>query len=247
MTDASCRWCASGPRTLAFVTMSSVALAEELLLLALDDETGKATGSRIGLDLGMAAAVLVELALAGRIVYVDRTIMVRDATPTGVSLIDEVLARVAAEPSNTPASWLQRLRHGLRDRALADLCARGVVRDVDETTMAGFVHLHRYPTVDPTVEADIRARLNRALTSDEMPDERTAALATLVAAARMEPTLGLSGADLAAAHRRLEQISDGAGFTGAVSMELSTVRPSVALVVAVLVKAIHTALGTARG
>lgn len=226
--------------------MSSVALAEELLLLALDDETGKAIGSRIGLDLGMAAAVLVELALAGRIVYVDRTLMVRDASPTGVVIIDEVLARLAAEAPNTPASWVQRLRHGLRDRALADLCARGIVRDVDETTMAGFVHLHRYPTVDPTVEADIRARLNRALTSDDIPDERTAALATLVAAARMAPTLGLTGPDLVAAHQRLEKISDGAGFTGTVSLEASTVRPSVALVVAVLVKAIQTALGTAR-
>jgi hypothetical protein len=226
--------------------MSSVALAEELLLLAYDDDSGRATGSQIGLDLGMAAAVLIELALAGRVVYVDRTIMVRDARPTGVAIIDEVLARVAADTPHTPQSWLQRLRYGLRDRVLADLCARGVVQDVDETTMAGFVHLHRYPTVDPTVETEIRARLNRALRSDEMPDERTAALATLVAAVRMEPTLGLSGAELAAAHQRLQQISDGAGFSGSVSMELSTVRPSVALVVAVLVRAIHTALGTPR-
>jgi hypothetical protein len=225
--------------------MGSVALAEELLLLAYDDESGRATGSQIGLDLGMAAAVLVELALAGRIVYVDRTIMVRDATPTGVSIIDEVLARVAANSPQTPASWLQRLRHGLRDRVLGDLCARGVVRDVDETTL-GFIHLHRYPTVDATVEADIRARLNRALTTDEVPDVRTAALATLVAATRMTPALGLPESDLAAVRQRLEKISDDAGFSGAVSMELSTVRPSVALVVAVLVKAIHTALGTPR-
>jgi hypothetical protein len=225
--------------------MGSVALAEELLLLAYDDESGRAAGSQIGLDLGMAAAVLVELALAGRVGYIDRMIMVRDATPTGVSIIDEVLARLAADTPHTPASWLQRLRHGLRDRVLADLCARGVIRDVDETTM-GFIHLHRYPTVDPTVEADIRARLNLALATDDEPDERTAALATLVAAVRMEPALGLTGDDLVAAHRRLEQIGDGAGFTGAVSMELSTVRPSVALVVAVLVRAIHTALGTAR-
>lgn len=225
--------------------MGSVALAEELLLLAYDDESGRPAGSQIGLDLGMAAAVLVELALAGRVGYIDRMIMVRDATPTGVSIIDEVLARLAADTPHTPASWLQRLRHGLRDRVLADLCARGVIRDVDETTM-GFIHLHRYPTVDPTVEADIRARLNLALATDDEPDERTAALATLVAAVRMEPALGLTGDDLVAAHRRLEQIGDGAGFTGAVSMELSTVRPSVALVVAVLVRAIHTALGTAR-
>ena len=40
--------------------MTGVALAEELLLLAYDDETGRATMPRISLDLGMAAAVLVE-------------------------------------------------------------------------------------------------------------------------------------------------------------------------------------------
>ena len=74
--------------------MTSVALAEELLLLAYDDETGKATGSRIGLDLGMAAAVLVELALAGRIAYADGDlIVVSDPTPIGEPIADAVLAK----------------------------------------------------------------------------------------------------------------------------------------------------------
>jgi hypothetical protein len=235
----------SGPYALAFLTMGSVALAEELLLLAYDDESGKATGSRIGLDLGMVAAVLVELALAGRIVYVDQMIIVRDAAPTGDAIVDEVLARVAADAPHTPASWLQRLRNLVHDRVLADLCARGVIRDVDETTM-DFIHLHRYPTVDATVEAEVRARLHRALTTDETPDVRTAALTTLMAAARMTAALGLTGVDLAAVPQRLQKISDDAGFSGSVSMELSTVRPAVALVVAVLVRAIRTALGNPR-
>jgi hypothetical protein len=226
--------------------MGSVAIAEELLLLAYDDESGKASGSTIGLDLAMAAAMLVELALHHRIVYVDRILMVRDATPTGMPIVDEVLAKVAADPQHTPGSWVQRLRHGLRPRVLADLCARNVICDVDETTMAGFVHLHRYPTIDPTVEREIRARLHQALTTDETPDVRTAALAALVSAARMEPTLGLTGDELLAAHNKLRTISDNAGFTGSVSLEMSTVRPSVALVVAVLVRAIQTALGTPR-
>jgi hypothetical protein len=51
---------------------------------------------------------------------------------------------------------------------------------------------------------------------------------------------------LETAHQRLEKISDGAGFSGAVSLEQSTIRPSVALVVATLVRAIQTALGTPR-
>ncbi|MCX4386739.1 GPP34 family phosphoprotein [Micromonospora peucetia] len=225
--------------------MTGVALAEELLLLAYDDETGKATMPRISLDLGMAAAVLIELALAGRIVYSEGSLAAVDPTPIGEPLADEVLARMAADLPRSPASWVQRLRHGLRDRILGDLCARGVVRDVDETEL-GFIHVHRYPTVDPAVEADTRRRLAEALASGELPDERTAALATLVAVLRMEPALGLTGDAAGEARHRLEEIAGGAGFSGTVSLDDSVVRPSVGLVVAALGHAVNAALGPRR-
>lgn len=226
--------------------MTSIALAEELLLLGYDDETGKATGSRIGLDLGMAAAVLIDLALAGRVGYSNGMLVATDPTPTGEPIADEVLARLVADDPHTPAQWVQRLRHGLRQRVLADLVARGVVRDVDETTL-GVIHLHRYPTIDPGPEADARQRLGAALTGQTPPDGRTAALATVLCAARMEPALGLTGDAAKEAHRRLEEIANGAGFAGGVSLEDSTVRPSVALVIATLTRAIGAALGTPKG
>ncbi|SCL18852.1 Golgi phosphoprotein 3 (GPP34) [Micromonospora rhizosphaerae] len=222
--------------------MTGVALAEELLLLAYDDETGKATMPRISLDLGMAAAVLIELALAGRIAYAEGSLAVTDPTPIGEPVADEVLARIAADTPHTPSSWVQRLRHGLRDRILGDLCRQGVVRDVDETEL-GFIHVHRYPVADASVEADIRRRLAEALTSGQLPDERTAALATLVAVLRMEPALGLTGDDARDARRRLEEIAGGAGFAGNISLDDSVVRPSVGLVVAALGQAVDAALG----
>ncbi|GAB1694484.1 GOLPH3/VPS74 family protein [Krasilnikovia sp. M28-CT-15] len=225
--------------------MTSIALAEELLLLAYDDETGKATGSRIGLDLGMAAAVLVDLALKGRIAYVDGYLKVIDATPVDDPIEDAVLVKAAADEPHTPAQWVQRLRHGLRARVLDDLVARGVVRDVDETQL-GVIHVHRYPTTDPAYEAEIRGRLARALISDAVPDERTAALATLLTATRMEPALRLPADQAAHAHQRLEEIANGAGFSGGVNLEDSIVRPSVALVVATLGRAITAALGTPK-
>jgi Golgi phosphoprotein 3 (GPP34) len=225
--------------------MTSIPLAEELLLLAYDDQTGKATGSRIGLDLGMAAAVLVDLALAGRIAYVDGYLTVNDPTPTGEPIADTVLARAAEDEPHTPAQWVQRLRHRLRTRVLEDLVARGVVHDVDETQM-GVIHVHRYPTTDKAYETEIRTRLAAALTSDEIPDERTAALATLLTAIRMEPALRLPPAETARAHQRLEEIASGAGFSGGASLEDSIVRPSVALVVATLGRAISAALGAPK-
>jgi hypothetical protein len=225
--------------------MTSIALAEELLLLAYDDQTGKATGSRIGLDLGMSAAVLVDLALAGRIAYVNGNLVVNDPTPIGDPIADLVLAKAAADEPHTPAQWVQRLRHNLRNRVLADLIERGIVRDVDETQM-GHIHVHRYPTADLAFEAEIRKRLAEALISDEAPDERTAALATLLVAVRMEPALRLPPEDAARAHQRLEQIASGAGFSGSVNLEDSIVRPSVALVVATLSRAISAALGAPK-
>ncbi|MET8263319.1 GOLPH3/VPS74 family protein [Micromonospora arida] len=225
--------------------MTGVALAEELLLLAYDDTTGKATMPRISLDLGMAAAVLVELALAGRIAYADGSLTVVDPTPTGEPFSDDVLGRIAGDTPHTPASWVQRLRHGLRDRILADLCRQGVVRDVDETEL-GFIHVHRYPVVDTSVEAETRQRLAEALTGAAAPDERTAALATLVVVLRMESALGVSGEAAADARRRLTEIATGAGFSGEVSTDNSVVRPSVGLVVAALARAVDQALGPRR-
>jgi hypothetical protein len=225
--------------------MTSIPLAEELLLLAYDDQTGKATGSRIGLDLGMAAAVLVDLALAGRISYQDGFLVVNDPTPIGEPIADAVLARAAEDEPHTPAQWVQRLRHRLRTRVLEDLIERGVVHDVDETQM-GVIHVHRYPTTDPQYEAEIRGRLTEALTSPEVPDERTAALATLLTSIRMEPALRLPPDETARAHQRLEDIASGAGFSGGASLEDSIVRPSVALVVATLSRAISAALGAPK-
>ena len=225
--------------------MTAVSLAEELLLLAYDDETGKPTGSQIGLDLGMAAAVLVELTLAGRIALAGAVLVVRDPTSTGEPIEDEVLARMAADTPHTPESWVQRLRHRLRNRVLADLVSRGVLRQLDETALE-YIEVHRYPAVDASVEAEVRARLGAALTGEEEPDERTAALATLVAATRMEPALRLPPGEVEAAHRRLAEIANTAGFTGTSGMEDSTVRPSVALVIVALTAAIKTALGAPR-
>jgi hypothetical protein len=225
--------------------MTSIALAEELLLLAYDDQTGKATGSRIGLDLGMAAAVLVDLALAGRIAYVSGNIVVNNPTPIGDPIADLVLAKAAASEPHTPAQWVQRLRHGLRNRVLEDLIARGVVRDVDETQLE-YIHVHRYPTADPAYEAEIRKRLADALISDAPPDERTAALATLLIATRMEPALRLPPEEAAHAHKRLEEIASGAGFSGGANIEDSIVRPSVSLVVATLGRAVSLALGAPK-
>lgn len=220
--------------------MTSATLADELVLLAYDD-TGRSAVSRVALDLGLGAAILVELVLRGR-VTVAHTVRVADPASTGEPVLDEVLARISSDTPHSAASWLQRLRLGVRDLVLAGLVQRGVMRDQDVTELE-YIHIHRYPTVDPSCEVRVRARLAEALTGRWTPDERTAALATLVAGVRMAPRLGLTGEAVAAAHRRLEEIAADAGFAAGTLREDSTVRPAVASLISELCRAVDAALG----
>ena len=225
--------------------MTSVALADELLLLAYNDETGRCTVPLIALDLGMAAAVLIDLVLHGRVEVVDAAIVPKDLNPTGHPVIDEVLSRIGAEPPQPAAFWLQRLRHNLRRHVLDGLVAQGVVRDQDDTGW-DVLRVHHYPAVEPTLEREARRRLTAALAGDSAPDERTAALAALLVAARMEATLGLTGDDVARAHQRLEEIAEQAGFAARGAVQTATVRPSVAFLFGDLYRAVGTALGPVK-
>lgn len=225
--------------------MAQATLADELVLLAYRSDTGRSTVSPIALDLGLAAAMLLELVLRGRIT-VDGGVLIADPADTGEPALDEMLARIRADVPRPAASWVQRLRHNLRDLVLGGLVQRGVVRDQPEAAL-DYIPLHRYPTVDPTLQQRARARLLDAIAGRAVPDERTAALATLVAHLRMAPVLGLTD-DTDAAHRRFEEIA--AGFAGgdparAVPLD-PAVRPSVAVVVDALHRAVHAALGPAR-
>ena len=229
---------------LAFRAMTGVALAEELLLLAYDDETGKATDARIGLDLGMAAAVLVELALAGRIAYADGNLAVIDPAPDR-----RADRRRGARPDRRghPAHARRRGCSGC-----ATACATGSSATCAPGAWSGTstrpswasstCTATRWPT--PSVEAEIRSRLAEALTSG-------------AAAGRADrraghPGRGAADGAGAGADRRGRRGTPAGGwrrspaapgFSGTVSLEDSVVRPSVGLVVAALGRAVDAALG----
>ena len=79
-----------------------LSLAEEIVLLSLDDETGRPVG-RGGMapDLALAGALLMDLALAGRLDTDRDRVMVVNAAPTGDAVRDAALAAVAA-PARPP-------------------------------------------------------------------------------------------------------------------------------------------------
>jgi hypothetical protein len=107
-----------------------LSLAEQLTLVAVDDESGKVATSQ--LDLGLAGALLVQLALAGRLDVVDGRVTVLDPEPVGEPLLDEALARIGTDKPRKADHWVSTLQKNLRHRVLDELVARDpAARGVD--------------------------------------------------------------------------------------------------------------------
>ena len=130
--------------------------AEEILLLLLDEERGDiASGlSPHSLNIALAGAVLMDLALADRIDTDLEQIIVVDSTPLEDDLLDPTLADIAQEPHGRDAGfWLAHTaRRGdeIRDRAFARLVERSIL----EAEAEGLFFLsrlvsrsRRYPTI----------------------------------------------------------------------------------------------------
>ncbi|NUT49379.1 MAG: GPP34 family phosphoprotein [Saccharothrix sp.] len=210
-------------------------LADELALLVHDDDGSRKLGQP-AIGYGLAGALLVELALAGRIDVVDKKVTVPDAAPVGHAVLDEALARIAGDKPRKPAHWVDKLSRKLAERVLDGLVAGGVLRREEDRVLLVFPRT-RFPTPDgaePPAETDARARMTAAITGDGPVDPRTAALCALVKAVGQDRKV-FAGLPRGAVRQRLKVISEGDWAAAAVRRAIEEVQAAV--VVAVVVPA----------
>lgn len=160
-------------------------IAEDLLLLLLDDTKGTLAASDKVQPL-LGGALLLELALAGRVEVTEGTSRWASAKvavtgpPLGEPLLDEAMARVAEKPRSAQ-DLVGRLGKGTRERLLDRLVARGLVERRDGKVLGLFPHT-TWPARDARHEESVRALLQGALVHGLTPDARTSALIALLAA-----------------------------------------------------------------
>lgn len=165
-------------------------LPESLLLLALDDARGTVPASvRIGLDFGLAGAVIAELA-ARNCLQMDGKKVSAAATATSIdgdALLADALATIAGKPGKKVEWWVRRMSHlvgGLRQRVLDRLIAQGTLEQREQRVLLLF-HQKVYPERDERVERDIRRDLDGVLLQGNAPDARTRWLIQLAAACKV--------------------------------------------------------------
>jgi Golgi phosphoprotein 3 len=193
-------------------------LAEDLLLLALDDDKGTVSWSRsTALPYGLGGALLMDLALNGRVNSREKKIVLVDSSPTGDEVLDAALETIRTSTQPRDAKhWVKRLgdRRGLRDHLARRLVARGILREQDRAFLWVFRD-HRFPTDDPSPEAALRGRIRDATLGATEPDTRTLLLLSLVNACNLAGSL-FSREERTQATRRIKDLVEGERFGQAV-------------------------------
>ena len=191
-------------------TLTSLTLAEELLLVALDDERGTLLPlPPFSMEVASAAALVMDLALLGRIDTDEQSLTVLSAAPTGDALLDDVLAQISADPTTrSTADWLNRLATGneTRDRIIAALVQRGVLQSVEKRLLWVF-KTRVYPPTSGIEEREVKSRVMTLLNNEEIPDPRDSLLVGLLHATKLLEAL-LSRSERHRLTARIDQIVD---------------------------------------
>jgi Golgi phosphoprotein 3 (GPP34) len=209
-------------------------IADDLLLLLLDDQTGKPRIDRTRLDYALAGAVLLELALDHRI-DVLRGPHRRAAVVVGIDshriddeILDEALLQAGERPRRADR-LVPVVSKGLRRRLLARAQRNGHLRR-EHRRILGLLPVERWRAVDPTRAQELSRRLRSVLVDGAPPDLRGTALITLLASvdAASQVVGSLQPAEREAARSNARRIGQGAWAAEAVRRAVEAVQTAVA-------------------
>jgi hypothetical protein len=165
-----------------------VLLVHDLMLLLLDDESGKQR-PLTALPQLLAGALLVELAAAGVVDVDDRGRLLRAAAPAPTEpLLADATRTVEDHLGKKPDRALRPLGNGVRERAVADLVGAGILTEQKHKTL-GLFPTTRHPAVSTAYEDELRARVTAVLEGQVRPDHRTGPVIALLQASGALPKI----------------------------------------------------------
>jgi hypothetical protein len=157
-------------------------LAEQLLLLLLDDEKGS-DQSYWGKDPGLAGAVLLDLATTGAVQQHDGKLAAApDRTPEHPVLAAAHAAIAQSDKPRDAKGWVGRLPKELEpmDQRIAERLVEGGVLEEQRRKLLGLFEQTRFPEADPAPERDLRERLRAVLMAERQPTGDEALLVALL-------------------------------------------------------------------
>lgn len=156
--------------------MKTLSLVEDIVLLALDEESGKLRSlPDRALDYALAGALLAELSMHKKIHADEAGLTVDDAAPPEDTVLRKAFSLISRLEERDLKHALSRLAADgpeFRKEVVRGLVRRGVLREEDKEFLWVF-HRKVYPASDRDAEEAVRARLRRVVLDDEHEPERS--------------------------------------------------------------------------
>ncbi|GAB3491899.1 GOLPH3/VPS74 family protein [Amycolatopsis cihanbeyliensis] len=220
-------------------------IAEDLLLLVFEDDTGEPARGVTNLEHLLAGALLIELAMQDKVAVAgegeqaqEGRLVLRDGTPTGQPVLDEALEKLGELDGGKPQQAIGALAgNQLSTRLLTGLADRGILRR-ERGRILGIFPTTRWPAEDSAHEDGIRAGLRRVLVDGEDPGEREVALISLLSATKSAGK-AVETDDAKLVDERAKKIAEGNWVSDAMGKAVEEI--TAAVMVAVFVPTILTA------
>jgi len=207
-------------------------IAEDLLLLLLDDESGKPSADSTKLPRVLAGALVVELAMSGslRITGPDEQLEKDHVVVAGEPPEDALLRRVFDLVATTsrpmkPQKVIEKSQKNLAKELAARLVAQGFVTEKQDKVL-GLFPTTTWPARDTSREKVLRDALRSALVDGTTPEPHSAALISLVSAVDLTHKV-ITDADKKLLKKRAKEIAEGEWAGEAVRKAVSDVNTAV--------------------
>jgi len=205
--------------------------AEELLLLALDDEKGTFVDTpMMSLEYGLVGALLMELAIKKRIdADLDNLYLVDDSS-TEDKLLDKALNMIKQEDETKSTNyWIKTIANkfcNLKEYLLQRLIDKNILKKEKHKILWVFCK-RCYPVIDDSEEQEVKTRIRKTILEDEIPDPRDIVLISLIHICNLKKQI-FSKDEREVATERIEKISQMDLIAQAVSEAFSEVQNIIA-------------------
>ena len=193
-------------------SINKLTLAEELVLITLDDKSGMLLDSISPFKnhIAIAASLIMELTLKGNIDLDAKKLFVVSSVETGVPILDMALVEIVAEKTPLATTeWLKKFSKRGEDfsnQIIESLVAKGIMQLVD-SRLFWVLKTRSYSASSGIEQREVKARVMHLLNSDEIPDPNDVLLVGLLKAVGIFNLL-LSTSELARLQNRIDEIAN---------------------------------------
>ncbi|MCP3967898.1 MAG: GPP34 family phosphoprotein [Lentisphaerae bacterium] len=168
-----------------------LSFAEEIYLMALDEESGKIVlpGGEATLHRLLVGAVLCEISFLDRIDNDSQGIFLINTETTNDPLLDEIIDTIRLRDRRESIYfWMENLlpeASNIQSNVITSLIDKGIIKEVDDRIL-WVIPSRRYPVIDNQEVEEVKHRIERLIENKEMvPDPRDAVIISLIYASGM--------------------------------------------------------------